>query len=106
MLPAILCVQYEAYKVHVYYDYTHLPLNKMAAILADDILKYISLNEKVWISIKISLEFVPKVPINNIPALLQIMAWCQPGDKPLSEPMMVYWCICVPLGLNQLTAWL
>ena len=49
MLPAILCVwpQYEAYKVHVYYDYTHLPLNKMAAILADDILKYISLNEKV-----------------------------------------------------------
>ena len=27
-------------------------------------------------------------PINNIPALVQIMAWCRPGDKPLSEPMM------------------
>ena len=36
-----------------------------------------------------SLKFVPKGPINNIPALVQIMAWCWPGDKPLSEPMMV-----------------
>ena len=25
----------------------------------------------------------------NIPALVQIMAWRRPGDKPLSEPMMV-----------------
>ena len=36
----------------------------------------------------ISLKFVPKGPINNIPALVQIMAWRQTGDKPLSEPMM------------------
>ena len=36
-----------------------------------------------------SLKFVPKGPINNIPALVQIMAWRRPGDKPLSEPMMV-----------------
>ena len=56
---------------------------------ADDILKCIFLNENVWISIKISLKFVPKGPINNIPALVQIMAWRRPGDKPLSEPMMV-----------------
>ena len=34
-----------------------------------------------------SLKFVPKGPINNIPALVQIMAWCRPGDKPLSEPV-------------------
>ena len=27
------------------------------------------------ISIKISLKFVPKGPINNIPTLVQIMAW-------------------------------
>ena len=26
---------------------------------------------------------------NNIPALVQIMAWCRPGNKPLSEPMLV-----------------
>ena len=56
---------------------------------ADDIFKRIFFNENVWISIKISLKFVPKGPINNIPALVQIMAWRRPGDKPLSEPMMV-----------------
>ena len=39
--------------------------------------------------IKISLKFVPMVRINNIPALVQIMAWRRIGDKPLSEPMMV-----------------
>ena len=47
------------------------------------------LNENAWISLTISLKFVPKVRINNIPALVQIMAWRLPGDKPLSEPMMV-----------------
>ena len=56
---------------------------------ADDTFKRIFLNENVIISIKISLKFVPKGPINNIPALVQIMAWRRPGDKPLSEPMMV-----------------
>ena len=55
----------------------------------DDIFKCIFLNENVWISIKISLKFVPKGPINNIPALVQIMAWRRSGDKPLSEPMVV-----------------
>ena len=55
----------------------------------DDIFKCIFLNENVSILIKISPKFVPKGPINNIPALVQIMAWCRPGEKPLSEPMMV-----------------
>ena len=55
----------------------------------DDIFKCIFLNENVWISIKISLKFVSKGSINNIAALVQIMAWRRPGDKPLSEPMMV-----------------
>ena len=56
---------------------------------ADNIFKCIFLNENVRITIKISLKFVPKDPIKNIPALVQIMAWRRPGDKPLSEPMMV-----------------
>ena len=56
---------------------------------ADDTFKRIFLNENARISIKISLKFVPKGPINNIPALVQIMAWRRSGDKPLSEPMMV-----------------
>ena len=56
---------------------------------ADDTFKRIFLNGNVLISIKISLKFVPKGTINNIPALVQIMAWRRPGDKPLSEPRMV-----------------
>ena len=56
---------------------------------ADDTFKSIFVNENVRISIKIWLKFVPKGPINNIPALVQIMAWRRPGDKPLSEPIMV-----------------
>ena len=56
---------------------------------ADGVFKCNFLNENVWIPIKISLKFVPKGPINNIPALVQIMAWRRPGDKPLSEAMMV-----------------
>ena len=55
---------------------------------ADDIFKCNFMNENVWIPIKISLKFVPEGPINNISALVQIMAWRRIGDKPLSEPMM------------------
>ena len=66
----------------------HWGQHKMAAILADDTFKRIFLNENVIISIKFSLKFVPKVRINNIPALVQIMARHLPGGKPLSEPMM------------------
>ena len=59
---------------------------------ADDSFKRIFENKNEWISPRISLTFVPKVLINNIPALVQIMAWRRPGDKPLSEQMMV----CLP----------
>ena len=55
----------------------------------DNIFKYIFLNEKVLILIKISLKFFPKCSINNISVLVQIMAWRWPGDKPLTEPMVV-----------------
>ena len=55
---------------------------------ADETFSCISVNEKFCIWIKISLECVPKGPINNIPALVQIMAWRLLGDKPLSEPML------------------
>ena len=43
---------------------------------------------RVWIWIKIQLKFVPRGLINNIPALVQIMAWHRSGDKPLFEPML------------------
>ena len=72
---------------------------------ADDTFKRIFLNENVRILIKISLKFVPKGPINNIPALVQIMAWRRPGDKPLSELMMVslltHICVTRPQWVNE-----
>ena len=72
----------------------------------DGIFKCIFLNKNIWILFKISLEFIPKGQINNIPVLVQIMVWRRPGDKPISEPMMVrlsthmhhwfrYWLVCV-----------
>ena len=71
---------------------------------ADDIFKCIFLNENVWFPTKLSLKFVPTGPINNIPALVLIMAWRRPGDKPLSEPMMVslltHICVTRPQWVN------
>ena len=60
----------------------------MAAILQTTFSNAFSLM-KIYISIKISLKFVPNVPINNIPTSVQVMAWRWPGDKPLSELMVV-----------------
>ena len=68
---------------------THWGQDKMGAISQMTFSSAFSLNETFWIPIKISLKFVPKSPINNIPALVEIMAWRRPGDKPLSQPMMV-----------------
>ena len=51
---------------------THLPLDKMVAILADDIFKYIFFNENVTILIQISLKFVLDGPIENKSALVQV----------------------------------
>ena len=63
------------------------------------IFKCISLNEKI------SLKFVPKGSINNIPALVQIMARRRPGNKPLSEPMRVslstHICVTLPQWVNK-----
>ena len=58
-------------------------------LFADDTFKRIFLNENIRISTTNSLKFAPKGPINNIPALVPIMAWRRPGDKLLSEPMLV-----------------
>ena len=74
--------------------------------LADDIFKCFFLNENVWFPIKISLKFVPKGLINKSPALVLIMAWRRPGDKPLSEPMLVrsltHICVTRPQWVNSL----
>ena len=71
---------------------------------ADDTFKHIFMNENIIISTKNSLKFVPKGPINNNPALVQIMTWRRSGDKPLSEPMMVslltHICVTRPQWVN------
>ena len=36
-----------------------------------------------------SLKFVPRVRNNNIPTLVQMMAWYRPDNQLLSEPMIV-----------------
>ena len=72
---------------------------------ADNIFEGIFLNENVWIPIKISLKFVPKDLINNIPALVHIMAWWRIGNKPLSELMglslMTHICVTWPQWVNH-----
>ena len=76
---------------------------------ADDTFRRIFLNENVGISIEISLKFVAKGPINNNPALVQIMAWRRSGDKPLSEPMVVslltHICVTRPQWVNNKIQW-
>ena len=60
----------------------------MAAILADDNFKCIFFNENDRIPIRISLKFVPRGPIDYKWALVQVIACCLFGVKPLPEPML------------------
>ena len=64
------------------------------------------LNENAWISLQISLKFVPKVWINNIPELVQIMTWRRPGTKPLSwtndARLWTHICVTRPQLVNPL----
>ena len=64
--------------------------DKMATIL-----QTIFSNAFSWMNMK----FVLRGRINNT-TLVHIMAWHQPSDRPLSEPMMVYLRIYASLGLN------
>ena len=66
-----------------------LRLTQKGCHFPDHIFNFIFINEKFCILINISLKLIPKGLIDNIPALVQIMAWCRPGNKPLSEVMIV-----------------
>ena len=98
--PQILCNK--PWRQTATHGLLHWGRDKNGHQFPDDILNGIFSNENIQISIKISLKFVPRSPINNIPALVQIMAWCRPGDKPLSEPVIVSRCSYASLGLNEL----
>ena len=55
---------------------------------AGDIFKSIFIDEIFCILVCISVKFVPRGPIDNKPALVQVMAWRLLGVKPLPEPML------------------
>ena len=80
----------------------------MVAIFQTTFSNAFSWMEMYKFSIKISLKSVPEGPINNIPVLVQLMAWRRPGDKPLSEPMMVklltHMCVTRPQWVNTMAA--
>ena len=84
---------------------THWGRDKMAAISQTTHSNTFSWMKLLRISIEISLNFVPKGAINNIPALVQIMATRHSGNKPLSEPMLVYLpthiCVTRPQWVNK-----
>ena len=60
----------------------------MAAVLTDDIFKYIFLNENDNNPIEMWLKCVPRSPIHSKSALVQVMAWHRTVDNPSPEPMM------------------
>ena len=72
--------------------------------------KCIFLKENIRISIKISLMFVAKGPINNIPVLIQIMAWRLITDKVPSHYLNQWWLdyqhIYASLRLNALRSYI
>ena len=98
-LMSVACLSKALNHIH---PLTHWGRDKVDTI--SQTFKCIFLNETFRITIKISLKFVPKGPINNIPALVQIMAWRRSGDKPLSESMMVrllkHICVTRPQWVN------
>ena len=69
------------------YTYQVWIYNSIYDRIWDDIFKFI-FNESVWISITISLKFIPKGPIDYKSALVQVVAWHRTGEKPLPESML------------------
>ena len=82
---------------------THWDRDKMAAISQTTFSNAFPVTKMC--EFRLRFHFFPKGSTNNIPALVQIMAWCRPGDKALSEPMMVslltYICVSRPQRVNS-----
>ena len=67
-----------------------LRLRQNGCLYADHLFKCIFLNEIFLILVQILLKFHYQSLTIYLPALVQIMAWHQISDKPLSGPMMAY----------------
>ena len=86
---------------------THWGRDKMAAMYHTAFSNAFSWMKMFKFRLRFHWSFFLKGPINNIPALVQIMAWRRPGDKPLPEPMMVnlltHICVTRPQWVNKTT---
>ena len=85
---------------------THWGRDKMTEILQMHIQMH-SLAANICILIDIPLKFNPKGPVDKIQPLVQIMMWCWPGNKPLSEPMfqslLMHLCGSWPQWVNKVS---
>ena len=107
-LAALLFTVHPIHAEAVSHLLTHCPLANSNTLrqrqngrhFAHNIFKCIFFNKNAWISINSLLKCVPKGQINNIAALVQIMARRRAGDKPLSEPVvfsiLTHICITLP----------
>ena len=87
------------------YFLTHWGRDRTAAILQTTFSKAFSCKKIYEFRLIFHWCFIPKSQINNTPALVQIMAWRRPGNKPLSERMMVslmtHLCVTRPYWVKR-----
>ena len=86
--------------IGILHELTPLPPGQNGHHFEYDIFKCIFLIENKWNSLKISLKSVPKGPINNIPALVQIKAWHQP----MMVKLLTHLCGTRPQWINTLSS--
>ena len=82
------CCHYYIMEIH-HTRISHWGWHKMAANFLATFSNAFSWMKVYKFRLRVHSKFVSKGPIDNIPALVEIMAWRWPGDKPLSETMMV-----------------
>ena len=94
------CGHIQIPKTHI----THWGRDKINAISQTTFSNAFSWMKMYEFHLRFDRIFFPKVPINNIPAMVQIMAWRRSGDKPLFEPMMfnllTHICVTRPQWVN------
>ena len=62
----------------------------MAAISQTAFFKIIFMNAELFISIRISLKFVHKGPVDKTPTLVQVKSWHRIRDKLLPQTMVTH----------------
>ena len=88
----------------------YMETHKNGQNFADNIFEctsfYFYENYSAWITI--SPKFIIKSQIDNRPTLVQAMAWCETGNKPLPDPMVIEFpdiYMCHLILIARLTIW-